>query len=683
MLREQRVRRTALLLTAVNLAAVALLWAVGPSVIHPLPTAIRLLGFSAAFALVGALPMRLDFSEHRATFTLTDAVLVTGLFYLSAPWLGVAAALGELVRCLATRTPPLKTLFNSASYAATATVASAAFAVLGGGPSAGPGSWLPALAAVTCWGILNGVSVSTMIAQAEGRTFQQTLSHSIPTVLGTTILAAPLGLLVAELLHLGPLYPVLVLPIGLGVWLNNRYAAAQRDEHLRVERLYEATVRTAQLASGLDVVAVVAEESRLLLTGSVAFCCIREGDGPWIAQTARAGIVGGTRSDDINTILKCAGQVDGRARVVGVPEQFRRMAPDAEALVVARSPEGATVELIVAVLRRSIDERHSAAGLGGTLAAFAAHGAVIAANAMLLSKVQQSLESQLEANQRKDEFVATISHELRTPLTVMLGAAQTLVRLEGRIEREDRDRLLHTAVDQGKRLQLLIDDLLLVAAAEQGNLACELTPIATVQFAERLLADLPDHLRPHVRVDNAASDAAFTSDQHRLRQIVTNLTQNASKYAPDSPIEITIKADVRSVSVAVVDHGPGIPLADRDRVFDRFVQLDQTSTRSQGGTGLGLFICRKLAARLGATLDLQATPGGGCTFNVTLPRANLRRFSDADAADLAPIDSGTATADNQPSPLESSPTTAGLLRRPPMPQAPIPSIELETERSLS
>jgi signal transduction histidine kinase len=627
--------------------------------------------------------MRLDFSEHRATFTLTDAVLVTGLFYLSAPWLGVAALLGEMVRCLATRTPSLKTLFNSASHAATATAAGALYAVLGGGRSVGPGSWLPALAAVMCWGILNAASVSAIIAHAEGRTFYKTLSHSIPTVLGTTILAAPIGLLVAELLHLGPLYPILLLPLVLGVWLNNRYAAAQRDEHLRVERLYEATVRTAQLASGLDVVAVVAEEARLLLTGSAAFCCIREGEGPWIAQTARAGGVGGTRTDDINTILKCASHVDGRAKSIAVPEQFRRMAPDAEALVVARSPQGSTVELIVAVLRRSVDERRADAGLGDTLAAFAAHGAVIAANAVLLSTVQQSLEAQLEANHRKDEFVATISHELRTPLTVMLGAAQTLLRLDDRLESGDRDRLLHTAVDQGKRLQLLIDDLLLVAAAEQGNLACDLTTIATVQFAEQMLADLPDHLRPRVRVDNAASDAAFTSDPHRLRQVITNLTENAAKYAGDSPIEITINADLRSVSVAVVDHGPGIPAADRDRVFERFVQLDQSSTRSQGGTGLGLFICKKIAVRLGAALELRPTPGGGCTFNLTLPRANLRRFSDSDAAELVPIESSPTAVDSRALPIENSATTAGLLRRPPMPQAPIPSKVLETERSLS
>jgi signal transduction histidine kinase len=222
-----------------------------------------------------------------------------------------------------------------------------------------------------------------------------------------------------------------------------------------------------------------------------------------------------------------------------------------------------------------------------------------------------------------------------------------------------------------------------VAAAEQGNLACDLTTIATVQFADQMLADLPDHLRPRVRVDNEASDAAFTSDPHRLRQVITNLTENAAKYAADSPIEITINADIRSVSVAVVDHGPGIPAADRDRVFERFVQLDQTSTRSHGGTGLGLFICKKLAVRLGATLELEPTPGGGCTFKMTLPRANLRRFSDADAADLAPIESAPTAGDSRPPPIESSSTTAGLLRRPPMPPAPIPPIVLETERSVS
>jgi len=74
------------------------------------------------------------------------------------------------------------------------------------------------------------------------------------------------------------------------------------------------------------------------------------------------------------------------------------------------------------------------------------------------------------------------------------------------------------------------------------------------------------------------------------------------------------------IAVTVVDHGPGVPADQRERVFERFVQLDQSSTRTQGGTGLGLYLCRRLTELLGAELTLAETPGGGCTFTLVLPQ---------------------------------------------------------------
>jgi signal transduction histidine kinase len=299
----------------------------------------------------------------------------------------------------------------------------------------------------------------------------------------------------------------------------------------------------------------------------------------------------------------------------------------------------------VAVLREG-SARGADSGLRDTLSAFAAHGAVIAANARLLSEVQRSLEAQVEANRRKDAFVATISHELRTPLTVMLGSAQTLMRLDGRLDHADRTRFLQAAIDQGGRLQRLIEDLLLVAAVEQGQVTCELTTIRADELADQLLADLPHELRERVHAQSTAGDATFTSDRNRLRQIIVNLAENAGKYAPSGPIEINLTANEVAFSVAVLDHGPGIPAHDRERVFERFVQLDQSSTRRHGGTGLGLFLCRQLATQLGGTLKLEDTRHGGCTFTLTLPRV--------------PRPGGTTTAT---SPAIAKPP-AGLRRRP-------------------
>jgi signal transduction histidine kinase len=629
---ERGVRRTAYALIGINLVIFAGLWMFGQSSHRGLPSIWLFGGFAAAFAVVSAMPMRLDFSEHRVVFTLTDAVLVTGLFYLGSPWLGLTATVGEVVACAITGLPALKTVFNAASRIGAGTAAGAAFAALQGGHSRGAGAWPAAIAAVLCWGFLNVATVAAVLARAEGRRYEQAFSRLVPTAIFTTILAAPLGLLVAELLRIGPIYPVLTLPVVIGVWLTNRYAAFQRDEHLRVERLYDATARTAQIPPDLDVVAVVADEARRLLTGTAALCCMREGAGLWMGRTALAAGTSVTRNGDVAIILDCTGPDHGAAKSMAIPEMLRPLAPDADELVVARSPKGSPVEMVIAVLRRSADWRGNDAGLGDTLTAFAAHGAVIASNGRLLAKVQRTLASQLKANQRKDEFVATISHELRTPLTVMLGTTQTLLRLDDRISSEERSRMLGIAVREGKRLQLLIEDILLVAASEHGDLPSEMSSIGVLEFAEEVLAHLPTKLRARVRLENTTVDAAFVSDRRRLSQIVLNLAENAGKYAPGSPIELVLATSSTQVSIAVVDHGPGIPEGDRERIFERFVQLDQTSTRYQGGAGLGLSICRKLATQLGATLELDPTEGGGCTFTITYPRLHLRKMGDLDLA---------------------------------------------------
>src|SRR5438045_9651086 len=111
------------------------------------------------------------------------------------------------------------------------------------------------------------------------------------------------------------------------------------------------------------------------------------------------------------------------------------------------------------------------------------------------------------------------------------------------------------------------------------------------------------------------------AEPDRLRQILLNVIDNATKYAPDGPIEmhVTTVADGRGqqVRIAVVDHGPGIPEADRARVFEQFVQLDQSSTRRQGGTGLGLYLCRQLAALIGGTLTPEPVEDGGSRFPLT------------------------------------------------------------------
>jgi signal transduction histidine kinase len=285
---------------------------------------------------------------------------------------------------------------------------------------------------------------------------------------------------------------------------------------------------------------------------------------------------------------------------------------------------------VVLAVTREIFPDEQAKGRADVLAAFAGHAALVVANTLLFEEVEQALRRQIDLNRQKDEFVAAVSHELRTPLTTVLGVVSTARRLRSRLEPDALDELLGRAAQQGDRLRRLIDELLLVAAAEHGTLAVQNNPVDPRDLAEEVRVELDGRAGGRLRVRTGGDVGRLVTDGDKLRQILINLVENAVKYAPDGPIEVNVRRVGQTIEWCVMDHGPGIPAEERDRVFDCFVQLDQSSTRRQGGTGLGLYLCRRLADLLGGDLELTETPGGGCRFTLRLPAPSTPSASPAD-----------------------------------------------------
>ena len=243
-------------------------------------------------------------------------------------------------------------------------------------------------------------------------------------------------------------------------------------------------------------------------------------------------------------------------------------------------------------------------------------------NARLLGEVEEALRQQVDLNRQKGDFVAAVSHELRTPLTAMLGSVGTMIRLEDRLDADGRHKMLVMAKDQGSRLKRLIEELLTVAAAEHTGMDVRHELVDVRRLLVDVRNDLQSTTAARVVVD-AIGVEALVSDRLKLQQILLNLVENAGKYAPEGPIEVTTRDAAGRTTFSVRDHGPGIPVADRGRVFERFVQLDQSSTRRNGGTGLGLYLCRQLAEALGGRLDLGDAEGGGCVFTLTVPTGDV------------------------------------------------------------
>jgi signal transduction histidine kinase len=222
-----------------------------------------------------------------------------------------------------------------------------------------------------------------------------------------------------------------------------------------------------------------------------------------------------------------------------------------------------------------------------------------------------------EVAQMKTDFVSTVSHELRTPLTSIIGSLDTVNRPELAPSEATAQQLLSTARRQAGRLQRLIDDLLVVSRIDRGAIPVHLEPVSLKQAFEEV--DRVVSVHPSFTIE--PDDLEVEADRDHLSRILINLVENAAKYAVGSPVELYAWERPNKAVIAVVDHGPGIPEEEKERVFERFTQIDQSDTRSRGGTGLGLSIVKSLAEVMRGAVRVEATEGGGATFVVELPLA--------------------------------------------------------------
>ena len=234
---------------------------------------------------------------------------------------------------------------------------------------------------------------------------------------------------------------------------------------------------------------------------------------------------------------------------------------------------------------------------------------------------QEMGQKMAELAQLKSDFVSVVSHELRSPLTTIIGSLRTLLRPGIRIEAETARDLIATAARQADRLHALIEDLLVASRLDSDALPVRPEPTGIGAVVEDLLSELPAAVgRVTAHIDSDVPEVVV--DPAHLRRIVRNLVENALKYAPESPIEITASVAGEQVWLAVVDHGTGIPYEFHDHIFQRFTQAQHHETRLQGGTGLGLSIVRGLTETMGGRVWHEPTVGGGATFTVALPQSS-------------------------------------------------------------
>jgi signal transduction histidine kinase len=222
-----------------------------------------------------------------------------------------------------------------------------------------------------------------------------------------------------------------------------------------------------------------------------------------------------------------------------------------------------------------------------------------------------SVEDQIERERR---FVANVSHELRTPVTVVLGTAEILSLRASRLPEEEA-RLLRLLAEQSERLGRTVIDLLeLGAAVPASDVSRETTDVAGLTRQVLIEHDLDPAL---LAVNGAVS--AFT-DPRRLERILANLVENAESHGGGlRRISIDDDPDADTVTLVVDDSGPGVPIAERESIFEPFNRGETSEPGS--GSGLGLAIVREQVQTIGAQVAIEDAPGGGARFAVTLPRS--------------------------------------------------------------
>ena len=222
----------------------------------------------------------------------------------------------------------------------------------------------------------------------------------------------------------------------------------------------------------------------------------------------------------------------------------------------------------------------------------------------------------------KSDFVSTVSHELRTPLAAIYGAALTLRRADMPLPDDQRQELLGVIADEADRLARIVNDILWTSRIESGVIQVQIESCDARELARSVVQAARIHLPESHAIDLDAPDGLprVAADPDKVRQVLSNLVDNAVKYSPEGGgVGVRIEAGERVVRFVVEDEGLGIPAGDRDRVFEKFYRLDPDLNRGVGGTGLGLYICRELVRRMDGWIWVEERELRGSRFVVELP----------------------------------------------------------------
>jgi signal transduction histidine kinase len=634
------------ILNAVVLAAAAgLYWGV---VVHlPRPDSLLASGFSIPWWMLAILfyaaevyVVHFQFRRDAHSLSLSEIPLVLGLFFTSPQGLIAAQIIGA-VAALAyhRRQSVVKLVFNTGSFALSATTAILIFRTLiAHGDPLGRTGWVAVFLSTIAASALGVLAIFIAISLSEGEIRLHQRPQAVAMAMGITVTNTSLALIGVMILWRDPTAAWLLMVPTAMLFLTYRLYTAERQKHDSLESLYSAT-------QGLQQSLKLEASMHSLLTQA------RE---MFRAEAAQITLFGDEPGEPaLRTRLDPGEDLDYMTPVELDPTEgvWARVASEDVAVLVARPianlrlrkhfAERGMRDAMVAPLHGegTVIGTFTVGNRLGEVTTFdnedlklfetlANHASVSVQNARLIEQLEDSLAHLTEMNRLKDDFVAAVSHELRTPLTSIQGYVKTLLRPNVEWPADTQRDFMETIDRQADRLRNLIEDLLTVSRIEADRDAPDLTSLSLSAMSHEIAYDRGTSHSHSIAVEFEEGFPEVLTDESMVHQIISNLLDNAVKYSPpESTITIAGRVEGSAAVISVADQGDGIDQELQDKIFDRFYQVDQSSTRQTGGTGLGLYICRKLASAVGGHLWLESSGADGSVFSLRIPLRPMKGSS--------------------------------------------------------
>ncbi|HEY0237684.1 MAG TPA: HAMP domain-containing sensor histidine kinase [Friedmanniella sp.] len=370
--------------------------------------------------------------------------------------------------------------------------------------------------------------------------------------------------------------------------------------------------------------------NRVGVDGVVASLELR--DGTVLGNTVPVG----TGVTTVTATLPGAGRVNGAELTLSVNSSLASGARDTLRRILLVSGlaalvlSGLLVALAVRLALRPLDSMASlaqgiAAGARGSRLSPSRTDTEIGRTALAFDAMLDELEGAESRARRAEEqtraFLADAAHELRTPLTGVQAAAETLLQHRDRMTTAEQEHIEALLVGEARRAGRLVADLLSVARLDAGAAPSQTSvDLEALADADAFRARL---VWPRTTITVTGSVPPVTGDAQALGGVLRNLVDNACRAAGQGgTVQVVLGLQGRQTVVDVIDDGPGVPAADRDRIFERLVRLDAARSADAGGSGLGLAIARGTARAHGGDLVCLAAPGHGADFRLTLPSSS-------------------------------------------------------------